>query len=127
MAFDELQLRAGIPPVDELLAKLSAMTRQWANHAALYDNFGLLDAERKKRLAVAALQIRAAKDAAGMRYTQAQVDDEAHAHPAYVKFLQECIEGKAEWLVAKDEMDAIRQRIQRGNVMAKFAAIEPRG
>jgi hypothetical protein len=125
-AFNDLQTRAGIPPVDELLAKLSDMTRQWANHAALFDNFGLWESERKRRLALAALQVRAAKDALGAKYTQGIVEDEAHCWPAYVKFLNESVTGKAEWLVAKDEMDAIRQRINRGNVMVKFAANEPR-
>lgn len=124
--FDDLQARAGLPSIDEALAERSKLIGQWANHAALYDNFGLWDSERKRRLAAAALQVRAAKDSLGMKYTQGLVEDEAHVWPAYAKFLDESVKGKAEWLVAKDRIDAITQRIQRANVLAKFAANEPR-
>lgn len=124
--FNELQARAGLPDIDEALAERSRLIREWASHAALYDHFGMWDAERKKRLAVAALQVRAAKDALGAKYTQGMVEDEAHAWPAYVKFLNESVQGKAEWLVAKDQIDAITQRIQRANVLARFAASEPK-
>lgn len=123
-AFDELQARAGLPPIDELLAERTALVAKWANHAALYDNFGMWDAERKKRLAIAALQVRKAKDDLGAKYTQGMVEDEAHAWPAYRQFLDESVTGKAEWLIAKDKMDAIGQRIQRANVLGKFAASE---
>lgn len=125
-AFDELQARAGIPSIDEALAERQELVRQWANHAALYDNFGMYEAERKRRLAIAALQVRDAKDKAGVRTTEKMVDDEAHAWPAYQQFISESIRGKAEWLVAKDKIDAITARIQRGNVVARFAASEPR-
>jgi hypothetical protein len=40
--------------------------------------------------------------------------------------LDESVKGKAEWLIAKDRIDAITQRIQRANVLARFAASEPR-
>ena len=124
--FNELQARAGLPDIDEALAERSALIGQWANHAAMFDAYGMFEVERKRRLAVAALQVRAAKDAIGAKYTQGMVEDEAHAWPAYTKFLNESITGKAEWLVAKDRIDAITQRIQRANVLAKFAANEPR-
>jgi hypothetical protein len=124
--FAELHARAGIPSIDEALAERSALVKEWASHAAMYDNYGLWDSERKRRLAAAALQVRAAKDSLGMKYTQGLVEDEAHVWPAYTKFLDESVKGKAEWLIAKDRIDAITQRIQRANVLARFAASEPR-
>ena len=123
-AFDELQARAGLPPIDTLLAERTALVTKWANHAAMFDAYGLFEVERKRRLALAALQVRAAKEQAGLKYTQGQVEDESHVWPAYTKFLDEAVQSKAEWLIAKDQIDAIGHRIQRANVMGRFAASE---
>lgn len=123
-AFDELQARAGLPPIDTLLAERTALVTKWANHAAMFDAYGLFEVERKRRLALAALQVRAAKEQAGLKYTQGQVEDESHVWPAYTKFLDESVQSKAEWLIAKDQIDAIGHRIHRANALAKFAASE---
>jgi hypothetical protein len=125
--FEELQTRAGLPSIDDALAERSALVSEWANHAALYDSFGLYEAERKRRLAIAALQVRHAKDSAGQKTTEKMVEDEAHSWPAYQLFITESIRGKAEWLVAKDRIDAITQRIQRANILGRFAASERAG
>ena len=123
-AFDELQARAGLPPIDALLAERTALITKWANHAAMFDAYGLFEVERKRRLALAALQVRAAKESLGQKFTQGQIEDESHVWPAYTTFLDESVQSKAEWLIAKDQIDAIGHRIQRANVMGRFAASE---
>lgn len=124
--FGELQARAGLPDIDEALAERTKLVTKWANHAAMFDAYGMFEVERKRRLAAAALQVRAAKDALGVKYTQGMIEDESHVWPAYTRFLDEAVQGKAEWLIAKDKIDSITQRIQRANVLARFAANEPR-
>lgn len=53
---------------------------------------------RKVMLAGCKEAIRATKAAIGQRVTNDQLDDLAHQHPAYLKFLEEHLEGRTQWL-----------------------------
>lgn len=127
-AFREAQAGAGIPDVDDLLAKRSALIDAHKHEMAMYGPFGMWEAERKKQLALALLRVRdkylanpgAKMPAAGL------LDAEAHADPGYVAFLNESFIGKARWIQVQDKIDAIDQRILRGGQVLRLRSSEPR-
>ena len=127
-AFREAQAGAGIPDVDDLLAKRAALIDAHKHDMAMYGPFGMWESERKKRLALAVLAVRdqhLANPGAKLPIA-ALLDAESHAHPQYVAFLNESFVGKARWLQVQDQIDAIDQRILRGGQVLRLRSSEPR-
>jgi hypothetical protein len=77
-------------------------------------------------LATSELQVRADLAASGEKSTEGKVDALARTHPMYLDFLDAMEAGRAEWLVIETKLQDITDQIQRGNVLAKYAASEPR-
>lgn len=126
-AFREAQAGAGIPDVDDLLAKRAALIDAHKHDMAMYGPFGMWEPERKKRLALAVLKIRLeAEQAGGKVPPEKTVDHMAHAHKDYVAFLDESFIGKARWIQVQDKIDAIDQRILRGGQVLRLRSSEPR-
>lgn len=121
-----LEQRVGIEPLDELLAHRAQYVQMASRMHALYGPFGTIEHRRKVALAAAYLQVREDFAASGTKGTEAQIDAHARTHPTYLKFLDEMEKGRAEYLVIENELQSITDRINRGNVLTRYAATEPK-
>lgn len=120
----ELESRAGVEPLDELLAQRQALVEQVAPLRALYGPFGVWDAQRKVELAKSQAIVRAEALAKGVKVTEAFIDEAAHAGDRYADFIIQSTEARANWIVLEEQIQAITDRIQRGNVLGRFASQE---
>ena len=50
----------------------------------------------------------------------------ARTHPTYLAFLDGMESGRAEWLVIETQLQAIADKVQRGNGLIRAYASEPR-
>ena len=124
--FDEAQARCGVQPVDELLHQREMLISSHSTLLAKHQSYNIFDAERKKRLAVAALRVRDDLLAKGEKLTEKAVEDRAHADPAYQQFLSDWVVEGAQAVVVQDKIDAITERIRRGGLVMRAHASEPR-
>jgi hypothetical protein len=122
----DIETRVGIPSLDELLAERYELTKHAASVYAMYGPFGTAELRRKVVLATSELQVRADFAASGEKATEGKVDALARTHQMYLDFLDAMEAGRAEWLVIETKLQDITDQIQRGNVLAKYAASEPR-
>ena len=120
----ELEERAGIEPLDELLAERLALIAQVAPLRAKYGPGGLFDPLRKLEIATisATTRLLAAKD--GVKVTEAFLDEQTHASERYAGFLAEATQERIRWITIEAKIDAIDARIFRGQSLARFAAAE---
>lgn len=121
-----IENRIGIDPIDALIAERDELVRQAAPLYAVYGPHGTAEHRRKVALATAELQVRADLSASGEKATEGKVDAMARTHPTYLGFLDQMELGRAEWLVTETQIQAITDRIQRGNHLTRYAATEPR-
>jgi hypothetical protein len=122
----DIESRVGIPSLDELLAARHELTQQSASLYAMYGPFGTAEHRRKVVLATAELQVRNDLAATGEKVTEGKVDALSRTHPMYLDFLDAMESARAEWLVIETRLQGITDQIQRGNVLARYAANEPR-
>ena len=123
---NDIESRIGITSLDHLLAEREQLVQQAASLYAVYGPFGTIEHRRKVALATAELQVRAELSLGGEKATEGKVDAMARTHPTYLKFLDAMEAGRAEWLVTETRIQGITDQIQRGNVLSRYAASEPR-
>lgn len=116
--------RAGVDPIDRLLAERATLVKQCAKLAALFGPFGMWEARRKELLALCELKVRDAAVTAERRMTEGIAEAESHAHPEYTTFLSRSVEEKANWLVLEDRIQGINDRIRRGDEVMRFVRQE---
>lgn len=116
----------GIQPIDELLDDRTALVEQYATLRSRHGGFGTWDHERKVMLAgiKSALRARYVRD--GVKVTEAQLDDEAHASPDYREFITTATVERAEWVRAENKINRIDTMIQRDQALARFITSETR-
>lgn len=122
----EIEARMGVQPIDELLDARSTLVEDCATLRARHGGFGTWDHERKSMLAgiKSALRARYVRD--GVKVTEAQLDDEAHASPDYREFITTATLERAEWLRAENKINRIDQTINRDQALARFITSETR-
>ena len=69
---------------ENLISEIEDLETTAAPLRAVYGSFGTFEAERKALLCVIADELRLAFQANGVKYTEAQIDQKAHADPRYV-------------------------------------------
>lgn len=120
----ELESRIGIACLEELLAERHDLVEQVANLRARYGPFGSANDLRKIELSRIAQIIRAEAVRSGVKLTESAIEEAAHADARYVEHVIVATKERAEWSVLEDRIAAIEDRIQRGNVLGRFAASE---
>ena len=123
---NDIESRIGITSLDLLLAEREQLVGQAASLYAVYGPFGTIEHRRKVALATAELQVRSDLQAREEKATEGKVDAMARTHPTYLKFLDAMESGRAEWLVTETRIQGITDQVQRGNVLSRYAASEPR-
>ena len=124
----EIEARASVQPIDELLDERDILIRQVAPLRAVYGSFGTWEAQRKMMLARLKGQVRAEamRGTTARKLTNDQIDDEAHDHPEYMDFITTATKQRAIWIVLEAKIEAIDFRIQRGQAVVRFASAEAR-
>lgn len=124
----EVEARASVQPLEELLDERDTLIRRVANLRAVYGSFGTWDGQRKILLAGLKGRIRAdaMRQAMARRLTNDQIDDEAHADPVYEDFITTATKERAEWIVLESKIENIDFKIQRGQAIVRFATAETR-
>jgi hypothetical protein len=115
--------RIGIEPIDVLLAKREHLVKLAAGLYAVWGPFGTGEARRKSALALAAMQVR---ESAESKMTEKAIEDASRNHPTYLSFLDAMEDGRARWLMAENDIQAVGDTIFRGQSLVRAYASEPR-
>lgn len=123
---EEIELRAGIEPIDSLLGMRRSVVDAIANLRAVYGPFGTWEHQRKGELArlKSLIRLQAMKDS--RKVNNDQVDEEAHEHPDYTQFVVNATRERAEYFRLEAKMDDIDYRINRGQALLRYVSTEPR-
>lgn len=65
--------------------------------AALYSGYAMYDVWRKVVLATCRELVRASAAMANQKLTEARLDDMAHTHPAFLRFMEVHLQGRIKW------------------------------
>ncbi len=121
---NDLERRIGLDPIDVLLAKREHLVKLAAGLYAVWGPFGTGEARRKSALALAHLQVR--DELGDTKATESRVDAMARTHATYLSFLDAMEDGRARWLMAENDIQAIADTIHRGQALTRAYANEPR-
>jgi AraC-like DNA-binding protein len=69
---------------EELIDAIESLDNTAAPLRAVYGSFGTFEYERKNLLCAIADELRLSYQSAGVKYTEAQIDQKAHADPRYI-------------------------------------------
>ena len=123
---EEVELRAGVEPIDQLLHQRRGLVEKVATLRAVYGAFGTWDHQRKCELSriKSLIRLQAMKDS--RKVNNDQVDEEAHAHPDYTVFITRATNERAEFFRLEAQIEDIDYRIRRGQSLMYFAGGEQR-
>ena len=121
-----IESRMGLLSVEELLAERDELIREVAPLRAKHGPFGSWGDLRKALLSTIAMGIRADNSTNGVKMTESAVDDMAHADQRYKDFIESGTIEKATWIIKESQIESIDFTIQRGQVVARYLASEPR-
>lgn len=123
---EEIEARAGIAPLEELLSERFDLVQRIAELRAVYGPFGTWDHLRKNELSriKSLIRLQAMRD--NRKVNNDVVDEEAHEHPDYTAFVVKATKDRAEYFKLEAEVEAIDFRINRGQGLLRYATYEPR-
>lgn len=130
----ELEARAGIEPLDDLLYRRSLIVKRVAPLRAVYGSFGTADHLRKVELSKCRQAIRGKltleppTDATGkvVRVTEDMLDEQAHTHANYIGHITTMTNERKQWAELEAELEEIDMRINRGQALLRYVASEPK-
>jgi len=125
-AFKEAQARAGVVDLEDIQDTRRTIVETHSELLAMHRNRALLDARRKEMLALCSLEIRNEYDEQGKRTTEKMIEDAAHTHPRYRKWIDESIAGAAKALVLENEIQNCDEMVNRGQAVMRQYSNEPR-
>lgn len=121
-----IEARLFIQPIEELHEQRRLLVDRHAMLRADHGSFGKWDFKRKTLLAGVKMKLRAQYVGAGVRVSNDQLDDEAHAHPDYTQFVTDSTLKAAEWIRAENAIQEINELIQRDNLLGRHSSQELR-
>lgn len=122
----DAELRLGIQPIHELQAERAALVNRHATLRTDHGTFGKWDAKRKVMLCTIKVSLRARYHASGVKTTESQLDDEAHAHPDYTAFITKTTLEADAWFNVENGIRNINETIERDNLLGRHATAETR-
>lgn len=120
----QMEAKAGIQPLEELLAERDVIVKKLAPLRAKYGPGGTYADLRRIKLAKVAAIIRAEAARDKVKLTQAQIEDMAHADPRYVDFVVTATQERERWIRGENAMQDIQDTIMRGQAIARMYAAE---
>lgn len=109
----ERELALSVQPIEELHEQRRALVEKSAMRWAKFGSFGTYQDLRKSELARIKMLLRAQYARDGVKVTEAQIDDEAHAHPDYLAMVAAATRGRAELSVTENAIRDIGDIIIR--------------
>jgi len=122
----EIEMGAGIEPIDELIAQHRKHRERHAVLWAKYGPGGVADNLRKVELSRIKENIRAMAAATGAKVTEAALEDAAHAHNDYFAMVSLMQVERQEFSEVDAKLREIEWRFNRGQGLLRYAANEPR-
>lgn len=122
----DMELRAGVEPLEQLLDERATLVAQVAPLWAAYGPGGTAEHTRKNELARLDGLIRALATGQGQKVTEPMVDAATHAHPDYLAFVAKMTTDRARFFALNAQLDAIEYRVQRGQALLRMYAAESR-
>lgn len=123
---DEIELRVGVEPIAQLLDIRRHVVEKIATLRAVYGSFGTWDHTRKSELARIKSLIRLQSLRDNRKMNNDQVDEEAHEHPDYTRFVTIATKERAEYFRLEAQVEDIDYRINRGQALIRYVSSEPR-
>ena len=123
---EEVELRAGVEPIDALLHRRRELVEKVATLRAICGAFGTWDHQRKCELSriKSLIRLQCLKDQ--RKVNNDQVDEEAHEHPDYTRFVSLATKERADYFRLETQVEDIDYRINRGQALIRFVSSEPR-
>ncbi len=122
----DVELRLGLEPVEELLATRAELVSKVADLRARHGSFGTFDPMRKQQLAQIGAKLRAQAVLDGVKVTEAAIEEKSHASEEYAAFITQMTEEKTRWATLENDVQAIEDRIRRGNAIITYLSAEAR-
>jgi hypothetical protein len=122
----ELEARAGVFNGDELLAERVALSAQLAPLDAVVGPAGIGDAQLKALRYGIAAEVRAEAQLAGLKTTEAAIEEKALSDPRYLQKLHDMLELRTEYVILRSLIDNLTSRMQWAMAVMRYAANEPR-
>lgn len=122
----ETEQKLGLRPLEELLDKRRALVEKASDLHARYGAFGTWDHIRKSELSRIAGLLRAQYTAGNVKVTEAQLDQQAHAHPEYIALITTATNQRAEYSKLQADIEAIDFEIRRGEMIGRYLTSEAR-
>jgi hypothetical protein len=123
---DEAELRAGVEPLDHLLAVREHLVNQVAGLFALYGPGGVADSIRKNEEKRLSGMLRAMAVAQSQKITESALEEGARSHPDYLALTAAHTTGRAEYFKLNAQLEAVDMKINRGQALLRFASAEAR-
>ena len=115
--------RAGIEPLDRLQQKRQVLMEEYAPLNALFSGGNSMwEAKRKKLLAHLRNLVR--ETLGVVKVSEAKIDDLGRHDKMYRDWIDESIIQKAKWVVLRDKIRQIDERIQRDNLLIGYVKAE---
>jgi len=122
----DAEIRAGVEPIDQLLAEHAVLVERVAPFWALYGAGGtadhMLSAERCRINGL----LRAMAAASGKAATEAALEVGSRAHPDYLALMAKQTTERAEYFRLNAALEAVEMRVNRGQALLRFASAEAR-
>lgn len=116
----------GVEPLDEIVAGLQATDEEYAQLWALHGPGNGWDTQRKALWSLLATEMRDDAATKGEKVTEAALEQRAHAHPKYQRFLTDGIVSRARFAHLESIRGVLTLRANRGQALARILANEPR-
>lgn len=123
----DAEARAGVEPLDAIVAELQATDAEFAALWALHGPGNAWDAQRKALWCLVATDMRDDAATKGEKVTEAALEQRAHAHPKYRRFLEEGIVTRTRFAELESQRTVLVMKANRGQAVLRMVANEPRG
>lgn len=120
------EVQDAIVPVERLIAERRALLPEFIELDAMHGRSGKWAELRKQLWCSIAVRIREDAKAAGVKMTEAEIEQRAHADPEYAEFLAQCIDEHKAWTTLDARLTEIEYRKVRGDRLLNLATAEAR-
>lgn len=107
-----IEADAGTAHADRLIDDIEALDNTAAPLRAVYGSFGTFDYERKALLCTIADEMRLAWQSAGVKYTEAQIDQRAHSDARYLSRITLATQERTRLALIEAEVIAKQRRYE---------------
>lgn len=123
----ESELRAGVQPLDELIAEHRHTRKRLSALWAKYGPGGVGEHMRRAEVARIIEYLRAMAMAEERKVTEASLDAAAHAHRQYFDFVAVLTNERAEYYELMAQLQEIEWKVNRGQAMIRYSTVELQG